>query len=118
MKLHLVWAAHRKPLIDTVCADELKELLEDPRVRLDIYLTRETPNVEFEKTDTADVVGVHTGRPDMAALVKTARLESGESLGIFCSGPLRMGMDCRRIVTELLGDEGKSLGFYEERFVW
>ena len=118
LKLHIVWAAQRKALIDTVCANELKELLEDSRVRLDVYLTRDDPPRDFEKTDAADVVGIHTGRPDMATLMRTARMESAESLGVFCCGPLRMGMDCRRIVTELLGEEGKNLGFYEERFGW
>lgn len=122
--VHVVWAVQNSGLVETVCANELKEAMIDANFDLAVYETRREGGDVEKMAAPPSVSGaaashtVHYGRPDVEAAIREARQKCERNLAVVTCGPPRMADACRAAIVEVLGEGGPDVEFYNEALGW
>ena len=121
-RVHLIWAARQQTLVRDVLDHELAPVALNPAVKLDLYVTGNSPKPIKDKTVALDRfdddIGMRYVRPAIPVLLPKEVREAGGSTAILVCGPAQMADDARKAAVEAVAEGYEGLGYFEEYFGW
>ncbi|CBX97522.1 similar to ferric-chelate reductase [Plenodomus lingam JN3] len=114
----VVWAVREHAFFASVLQD-LKSLLGDERVEMDVHITRDDQAKDVVVGEVFKCIKRKTNRPDVHNVVKESAQDAGRaSLAVVACGPALMADQARRASVEMLSQGHVGIEYFEESFKW
>lgn len=121
-RVHIIWAARQQAFVRDVLDRELVTAATNPEVKLDLFVTGQSPKIVKDNTIDLDRIDADVGmRYERPAIGKILRKEVSEAVGtvaFLVCGPAGLADDARQAAVQVVGDGFNGLGYYEEYFGW
>lgn len=121
-RVHVIWAARQQTFVREVLDHELAPAAVHPAVKLDLYVTGNSPKPVKDMTVALDRfdedIGMRYARPAIPDLLPKEVRESAGSVAVLVCGPSQMADDTRKAAVAAIGEGHEGLGYYEEYFGW